>query len=219
MSGNQNQIVKRPACSPRPTCPPKTPPTNRRPYCWSESKQLSSTRTEHGMAYSNIAESLLEMHYFRVLVRRYRRVLGRDVQVFKPATNAEHWYGFDQAFFTADIPKPELVKDLRQFIQSSTAPRFTSFRAFLLQFKVVEVARRRSARSPHGWNAPYCRSDLYLEPNRKTGISQHEALRRLSGLAGASVAYVCPMIFEENDVLKRPRFKDRPARKTIQPAA
>ena len=160
------------------------------------------------MAYSNIAESLLEMHYFRVIVRRYRRVLGHDVQVFKPATNAEHWYGFDQAFFTADIPKPELVKDLRQFIQSSTAPRFTSFRAFLLQFKVVEVARRRSARSPHGWNAPYCRSDLYLEPNRKTGISQHEALRRLSGLAGASVAYVCPMIFEENDVLKRPRFKD-----------
>jgi hypothetical protein len=160
------------------------------------------------MAYSNIAESLLEMHYFRVLVRRYRRMLGRDIQVFKPATTAEHWYGFDQAFFTANIPKPKVIEDLRQFIQSGAEPRFTSFRAFLLQFKVVEVARKRTVHSPEGWNAPYFRSELYLKPNRRTGISQHEALRRLSCLVGASVAYVCPMIFEENDVLNRPRWSD-----------
>jgi hypothetical protein len=160
------------------------------------------------MAYSNIAECLLEMHYFRVLVRQYRRVLGREIQVFKPATNAEHWYGFDQAFFTADMPKPEVIKDLKQFIQSSAAPRFTSFRAFLLQFKVVEVITKRSAHSPRGWTAPYLRSELSLAPNRKTRISQHEALRRLSALAGASVAYVCPMILEENDVLNRPRLRD-----------
>lgn len=160
------------------------------------------------MAYSNIAESLLEMHYFRVLVRRYRRVLGREIQIFKPATTAEHWFGFDQGFFTSNIPKPEAIQDLRRYIQSGSTPRFTVFRAFLLQFKVVEVARKRSALSPPGWFAPYYRSELYLEPNRKTGISQHEALRRLSGLAGASVAYVCPMIFEENDVLNPPQFVD-----------
>jgi hypothetical protein len=160
------------------------------------------------MAYSNIAESLLEMHYFRVLVRRYQKLLGRNIHVFKPATTAEHWYGFDQAYFTANIPKPEVIRDLRQFIHNNALPRFTSFRAFLLQFKVVEIARKRSALAPVGWNAPYYRSELYLEPNRRTGISQHEALRRLSGLAGASVSYVCPMIFEEHDVLKRPRFAD-----------
>lgn len=158
------------------------------------------------MPYSNIPESLLEMHYFRILVRRYQKLLGRRIQVFKPATTAEHWYGFDQGFFTANIPKLEVIRDLRQYIQSKAAPRFTIFRAFLLQFKVVEVARKRSVLSPPGWNAPYYRSELYLEPNRHTGISQHESLRRLSGLAGASVAYVCPMIFEENDVLKPPRL-------------
>src|SRR6266404_5723634 len=103
------------------------------------------------MAYSNIAESLLEMHYFRVLVRQYKQVLGRDIQVFKPTTVTENWYGFDEAFFTADTPKPKVIEDLRQFIQTSAAPRFTSFRAFLLQFKVVEIARRRSVNSPPAW--------------------------------------------------------------------
>jgi hypothetical protein len=160
------------------------------------------------MAYSNIAESLLEMHYFRVLVRRYQKLLGRNIHVFKPATTAEHWYGFDQAYFTADTPKPEVIQDLRDFIHNDASPRFTSFRAFLLQFKVVEKMRARSAYSPQSWNAPYYRSELYLEPNRKTGISQHEALRRLSGLQGASVSYVCPMIFEEHDVLKQPKVAD-----------
>lgn len=160
------------------------------------------------MAHSNIAESLLEMHYLRVLARRYRRILGRDIQIFKPATSAEHWYGFDQAYFTADVPKPVVIRDPRKYVQSSTTPTFTVFGAFLLQFKVVEIASKRSRLSPPGWDAPYYRSELYLEPNRTTGISQHEALRRLSGLAGTSVAYVCPMIFEENDALKRPRFCD-----------
>jgi hypothetical protein len=113
-----------------------------------------------------------------------------------------------RGYFTADTPKPDAIQDLRDFIHSNATPRFTTFRAFLLQFKVVEIARKRSALAPAGWNAPYYRSELYLEPNRKTGISQHEALRRLSGLQGASVSYVCPMIFEEHDVLKRPKFAD-----------
>ena len=160
------------------------------------------------MPYSNIAESLLEMHYFRVLVRRYQQQLGRNIHVFKPATTAEHWYGFDQAYFTADSPRSDVIQDLRQFIHHNASPRFTSFRAFLLQFKVVELASRRSKYSPVGWFAPYYRSELYLHPNNRTGVSQHEALLRLSTLAGASVAYVCPMIFEENDVLKQPRLTD-----------
>jgi hypothetical protein len=161
------------------------------------------------MAYSKIAESLLEMHYFRTMVRHYRRALGgRQIQVFKPATTMEHWYGFDQAYFRANIPKPLVIEDLKNYIYNRTAPRFTSFRAFLLQFKVVKIAKKRSALSPPRWKAPYYRAELYLEPNRTTGISQHEALRRLSELPGASVSYVCPMIFEENDVLRRPLFSD-----------
>ena len=73
------------------------------------------------MAYSNIAESLLEMHYFRVLVRRYQQQLGRKIHVFKPATTAEHWYGFDQAYFTADIPRPDVIQDLRDFIHNNAS--------------------------------------------------------------------------------------------------
>jgi hypothetical protein len=160
------------------------------------------------MGYSNISESLLEMHYFRLLVRRYKRLLGRSIEIFKPATTTEHWYGFDQAYFTSDISKANVIRDLRAYISSTAAPRFSAFRAFLLQFKVVEIARKRSKHTPAGWVAPYFRAELYLGPNRNTGISQHEALRRLSGLAGASVAYVCPMIFEESDVLVRPRMSD-----------
>jgi len=85
------------------------------------------------------------MHYFRVLVRQYKQQLGRNIHVFKPATTAEHWFGFDQAYFTADTPKPDVIQDLRDFIHNNASPRFISFRAFLLQFKVVEVARKRSA--------------------------------------------------------------------------
>jgi hypothetical protein len=160
------------------------------------------------MGRSNISESLLEMHYFRLLMRRYKKMLGRDIRVFKPATTAEHWYGFDQAYFTANTTKPQTISDLKRFIQSGAAPSFTSFRAFCLQFKVVEKMRVRSAYSPSGWKAPYFRSEVDLKPNDNTGISQHETLRRLSGVAGASITYVCPMIFDENDVLRRPKFTD-----------
>lgn len=160
------------------------------------------------MGHSNISESLLEMHYFRMLVRRYARMLGRNIEVFKPSTIAERWFGFDQAYFTSNVSRPRVIQDLRSYISSGATPRFSTFRAFLLQFKVVEIAKKRSRHTPAGWTAPYYRSELYLTPNRNTGISQHEALRRLSGLPGASVAYVCPMIFDAADVIVRPRFSD-----------
>ena len=160
------------------------------------------------MPYSNIAESLLEMHYFRALLRHYRHTLGHTIQFFNPATAAEHWYGFDEAFFVADIPRSHAIQDLRAYIHSGALPTFTVFRAFLLQFKVVEMVRRRSANSPPDWLAPYYRSELSLFPNKTTRISQHETLRRLTALSGASVAYVCPMIFEESDVLARPDLAD-----------
>jgi hypothetical protein len=160
------------------------------------------------MAYSNIAESLLEMHYFRVLAECYSRVLGQGIHVFKPATTVEQWYGFDQVYFAADLPRHEVIEDLRAFIQANSTPRFTRFRAFMLQFKVVEIVRKASKHTPPDWTTPYLRSELDLEPNKKTVISQHEALRRLSNLQGASVAYVCPMIFEEDDVLEEPELTD-----------
>jgi hypothetical protein len=75
------------------------------------------------MAYSNIAESLLEMHYFRVLAVRYNQVLGQGIHVFKPSTTVEQWYGFDQAYFTADVPRHEVIHDLRAFIQANSTPR------------------------------------------------------------------------------------------------
>ena len=148
------------------------------------------------------------MHYFHLLKEQYKAALGHEIQIFKPATTSEHWYGFDQAYFTADIPKPEVIEDLEDFIQSDATPGFRSFRAFLLQFKVVEILNTRSVYAPTGWKAPYYRSELYLEPNPNTQISQHESLRRLSGLPGASVAYVCPMIFDENDVVKDAKLSD-----------
>jgi len=161
------------------------------------------------MARSEIAESLLEMHYFRVLVCHYRSMFpGKKIEVFKPSTSSEHWYGFDQAYFRASVPKPKVIEDIKAHIHRTGVPTFTSFRAFFLQFKVVEKVKKLSALSPALWASPYYRSELYLEPNKKTGISQHEALRRLVTVPGASVSYACPMIFDENDTLKRPRLGD-----------
>ena len=147
------------------------------------------------------------MHYFKTLVTHYRKILGpTKMHLFKPTAPMEKWYGFDQGYFKANVPKPEAIRDLRAYIQSGKTPTFTSFRAFLLQFKVVEKVMKRSPLSPHGWSAPYYRSELDLKPNPETGISQHETLRLLAPLSGASVSYVCPMIFDEDDTLKRALF-------------
>ncbi len=149
------------------------------------------------------------MHYFRVLVRHYKSLFaGKKIEVFKPSTTSEHWYGFDQAYFRASVPKPKVIEDIKAHIHGTGTPTFISFRAFFLQFKVVEMVKKRSDLAPPLWTTPYYRSELYLEPNKKTGISQHEALRRLVSVPGASVSYACPMIFDENDTLKRPRLAD-----------
>lgn len=112
------------------------------------------------MARSQIAESLLEMHYFRVLVRHYKSMFsGKKIEIFKPSTSSEHWYGFDQVYFWASVPKPKVIEDIKAHIHGTDSPAFTSFRAFFLQFKVVEKVKKRSALSPPLWTTPYCPCD------------------------------------------------------------
>lgn len=161
------------------------------------------------MAEFSISETLLEMHYFRTLASHFESELGaRPLQFFKPTTAAEHWYGFDEAYFTSNQPTATVIENLRDWIHRGSKPRFANFRAYLLQFKVVDMLQNRSTLCPAGWSTPYYRAELYLEPNKHTGISQHETLRRLSALAGASVAYVCPMIFQIDEVLETPDLSD-----------
>lgn len=156
-----------------------------------------------------IPEALLEMHYFHVLRDHFAALLGTErFHIFKPSTRVENWYGFDQGYFQSDNSSEEVQRSLRQFLHETYGQQAFSLRAYFLQFKVVEKLSRRSGATPPGWSTPYYRSELSLEPSKETGISQHETLIRASGINGAAVSYVCPMIFSEDDVKVAPRFSD-----------
>lgn len=158
---------------------------------------------------SPIPEALLEMHYFHVVRNHFKTLLGvDDFHVFKPSTRRESWYGFDQGYFTSGKTRDEIAGELRNFLQSTYQTNQFTLRAYFLQFKVVNKLLRRSAAAPDGWSAPYYRSELSLDPNRETGLSQHETLMRATRISGAAVSYVCPMIFSTDDVNGEANFSD-----------
>jgi hypothetical protein len=157
-----------------------------------------------------IPEALLEMHYFHALRDHYASLLGTsDFHIFKPSTRIENWYGFDQGYFSSPNSTSEIKSSLRAYLHSKDNSLSYSLRAFFLQFKVVDkVLRTRSGSSPDGWTAPYYRSELSLDPSKETGMSQHETLIRAATIAGSTVAYVCPMIFTEDDVKNDAQISD-----------
>jgi hypothetical protein len=140
-----------------------------------------------------ITEALLEMHYHRLLVEAFESTFGaRFLRLLKPSQRKEAWLGFDQGWIRTELPDKELVQQLKDAIAGDAQPPF--YLAYFLQFKVVDVVTRRTRLSPPGFVAPYYRSELSLEPNQSSGMSQHEALLRLSQLPRASVNYACPVL-------------------------
>ena len=59
---------------------------------------------------------------------------------------------------------------------------------------------RKSRHFPLDYRIPYFRSELSLNSNKITGLSQHETLVRLNNIEYANVAYACPMIFNQKDL-------------------
>jgi len=96
----------------------------------------------------------------------------------------------------------ELFGELKKTIQSDGKKVEKFYIGYFLQFKRVELIRRRSKHMPTDYSLPYYRCELSLSPNKITRLSQHETLRRLAGIKKASVYYACPMFFDIDDIYK-----------------
>jgi len=148
-----------------------------------------------------IPESLLEAHYHKPMVELFSQVFKAEiVQIFKPTPQKEVWVGFDKAFVSTKLSMEELYRELKQAIQSNTPDVIHFFFGLFLQFKPVRKITRKSRHFPRDYRIPYYRSELSLNPNRITGLSQHETLVKLNNIDYANVAYACPMIFDQKDL-------------------
>ena len=161
------------------------------------------------MSRNPLPECLLEMNYFRLLLEEYKQIMNNpNIVVFKPTAVQEKWYGFDQSFISTANSNPQTIDDIKGFIHNGRKISDLIYQAVFLQFKVVDRMQRRSARMPPSFQTPYYRSELYLDRNRDTGLSQHETLLRISGLKNAETHYVCPMIFSIEDIRRTPTTSD-----------
>lgn len=155
-----------------------------------------------------LPESLLEMHFHRAIIKEYEKRYGKKVlRLLKPSPQKEVWVGFDQGWTKSTLTEQELFNQLKNAISTKKASVPNLYLGEFLQFKVVQRITRKSKKMPTGFTTPYFRSELSLKPNKQTGISQHEALCRLSKVKGSSVYYACPMIFDQDQLWDKPDLK------------
>lgn len=155
-----------------------------------------------------IAEALLEMHFHAALVKYFSRQYGaRALRVFKPSPQKEAWLGFDQAWVKTSMDDRQLESEIKQAIRSGSTSINRFYLGYFLQFKKVEVKSRSSRYTPSTIIAPYLRSEIDLQPNRHTGLSQHETLQILSRVHNTSVHYACGMLFNTMDIYSKPDIR------------
>jgi hypothetical protein len=159
--------------------------------------------------YTEIAEALLEMHYYQAFRELVRDHLGREVlRILKPSTNEEAFLGFDQGFVRCTVSAAALQRQLREAIAATANTVPTMYVGYFLQYKCAENLVRRSKTMPAGFNVPYFRFELSLAPSRSSSVSQHETLLRLQQIRNADVSYACPMLFTEDDLHRNPDLND-----------
>ncbi len=152
-----------------------------------------------------ITEALLEMYFFRAMVEHFRTIYGGNfLRLLKPSNQQEAWIGFDQGWVHSTLSTKELLGELQQAIQSQEDVVDYFYLGYFLQFKKVERMTQRSKYMPAAYDPPYLRSRLSLKPNRRTGLSQHETLLRLSNISYTSVCYACGMLFTLDDIYEDP---------------
>jgi len=152
-----------------------------------------------------ISESLLEMHFHRALVDYFSNLYGaKFLKILKPTPQKEAWVGFDQGWTKSDLTNEELFNELRQTIKANNKQIHKFYIGYFLQFKIVELINRRSRNIPPNYITPYYRSKLSLNPNKITGISQHETLLRLNRIKNTIVYYACPMLFDQDELYDHP---------------
>lgn len=154
---------------------------------------------------NSLPESLLEMHFHSALIQHYVDTYkAKFLKLYKPVPQKEAWVGFDQGWTRSDLTEAELFEELKGTIQSSGTVINKFYLGEFLQFKVVEVMRRRSKNMPQVFTTPYYRSELSLKPNKSTRISQHETLLRLHNVRNAIVLYACCMVFSQEELWEIP---------------
>lgn len=152
-----------------------------------------------------ITESLLEMYFFQAQVKHFESVFGaKFLRLLKPSPQKEAWVGFDQGWVRTSVSNEEFFDRLKTAIQAEATSSNHFYLGYFLQFKTVQRIVRRSKHFPTGFSIPYFRSELSLEPNKHTGLSQHETLLRLSRIPFANVSYSCAMLFNLDDLYQEP---------------
>lgn len=158
-----------------------------------------------------ITEALLEMHFHRALIKYFESIYGaKFLRLLKPSSQKEVWLGFDQGWVRTDLTQKEFFSQLRQVIQQESTNVNNFYIGFFLQFKKVQKVTRRSNLMPSNYYVPYFRVELSLKPNKRTRLSQHETLLRLSQVNNASVYYACPMFFDLDALYEEPDLQCLP---------
>lgn len=154
-----------------------------------------------------ITEALLQNYFFSAQVKHFESVFGgKFLRVLQPSPQKEAWVGFDQGWVRTSVSNEELLDHLRAAVQSRATSVRSFYLGYFLQFKTVQRVTRRSRHFPVGYPIPYLRSELSLEPNKTTRLSQHETLLRLSRINFASVSYACAMLFDLDEVYEKPNL-------------
>jgi hypothetical protein len=152
-----------------------------------------------------ITEALLEMHFHSSLVELFSSTFGKKfLRLLKPSPQNERWVGFDQGWIHTSLSMNEFFNDLKSAIQANQTSINKLYLAYFFQFKPVQRLTRNSRLKPAIYGTPYYRSELDLDPNPTTGISQHETLTKLCTIANTEVNYACPMLFDLDEIYEKP---------------
>jgi hypothetical protein len=152
-----------------------------------------------------LTEALIEMHFHSALIDYFTTRHGmRQLKLIKPSQYKEAWVGFDQAWVSTTISTSELYNNIRNAIGHNERKVNKLYIGYFLQFKCVDLLNRRSKYTPTTYQLPYYRSELDLNPNKHTGLSQHETLSILSNIENSSVYYACGMLFDILDIYSKP---------------
>jgi hypothetical protein len=153
-----------------------------------------------------ISEALLEMHFHASLIDLFESFFGaKFVKLLKPTQPQECWVGFDQGWASTSLSERALYEELKTAIRDNKTDSIEKmYLGYFFQFKIVDNVTRRSKLMPSSFSTPYYRSELSLQPNSQTGISQHETLQRLLKVKNALVYYACGMLFDSGELYQKP---------------
>ena len=159
---------------------------------------------------SGLDEALLEALYFKPLRDMFEHWAATNglsfVKILKPSRAEEKLLGFDYGWVTTSLTIRQYVSDLKKEMKNPTGKKFD---AYFMQYKVGKRLKNSTSRlRKTGVSLPACSCELKTRRISPSEPSQHEVLKKLSGVPGASVCYSVPEIFSEDDLPRDARIED-----------